>query len=61
VGAKLEEAVKKAKKTYDLQIGNLKDFVTDIEAISTGNIALDVITGVGGLPRGRIIELYGPP
>lgn len=61
MGAKLEEAVKKAKKTYDLQIGNLKDFVTDIEAISTGNIALDVITGVGGLPRGRIIELYGPP
>src|SRR5690625_1892889 len=33
---------------------------TDIKAISTGSIALDVALGVGGLPRGRIIEIYGP-
>lgn len=31
-----------------------------IEAISTGSIALDAATGIGGLPRGRIIEIYGP-
>lgn len=31
-----------------------------IEAIPTGSIALDAATGVGGLPRGRIIEIYGP-
>jgi recombination protein RecA len=31
-----------------------------VEAISTGSIALDVALGVGGFPRGRIIELYGP-
>ncbi|MDO5746326.1 MAG: recombinase RecA [Actinomycetaceae bacterium] len=33
---------------------------TPIQAIPTGSIALDVALGVGGLPRGRIIEIYGP-
>jgi len=33
---------------------------TNIEAISTGSISLDVATGVGGLPKGRIIEIFGP-
>ncbi len=32
----------------------------DIEAISTGILPLDIATGIGGLPRGRIIELFGP-
>lgn len=32
----------------------------DIEVISTGSIGLDVALGVGGLPKGRIIEIYGP-
>ena len=32
----------------------------DIEAISTGSISLDVALGIGGLPKGRIIEVYGP-
>lgn len=32
----------------------------DIEAISTGSIGLDVALGIGGLPRGRIVEIYGP-
>jgi recombination protein RecA len=32
----------------------------DIEAISTGSIGLDVALGIGGLPKGRIIEIYGP-
>ena len=31
-----------------------------IEAISTGSLSLDVATGIGGLPRGRIVEIYGP-
>ncbi|MDH5446655.1 MAG: recombinase RecA, partial [Gammaproteobacteria bacterium] len=34
--------------------------IRDIEAISTGSIALDVALGIGGLPRGRVIEIYGP-
>ncbi len=32
----------------------------NVEAIPTGSIALDAATGIGGLPRGRIIEIYGP-
>jgi recombination protein RecA len=32
----------------------------DIEAISTGSLGLDVALGIGGLPKGRIIEIYGP-
>ena len=36
------------------------DSVQDIEAISTGSIGLDYALGVGGLPRGRVTEIYGP-
>jgi recombination protein RecA len=32
----------------------------DIEAVSTGSIGLDVALGIGGLPRGRVVEVYGP-
>jgi len=32
----------------------------DIEAVSTGSIGLDVALGIGGLPKGRVIEIYGP-
>lgn len=32
----------------------------NIEAISTGSISLDIATGIGGIPRGRIVEIYGP-
>ena len=32
----------------------------DIEAISTGSLSLDIALGVGGLPKGRIVEIYGP-
>ncbi|HEX5497749.1 MAG TPA: DNA recombination/repair protein RecA, partial [Thermomicrobiales bacterium] len=31
-----------------------------IEAIATGSIALDLALGIGGVPRGRIVEIYGP-
>ena len=34
--------------------------VIDIESISTGSISLDIALGIGGLPKGRIIEIYGP-
>jgi recombination protein RecA len=32
----------------------------DVEAVSTGSLGLDIALGVGGLPRGRVIEIYGP-
>ncbi len=34
--------------------------VTNIEAVSTGSLGLDVALGIGGLPRGRVVEIYGP-
>ena len=32
----------------------------DMEAISTGSIGLDAALGIGGLPKGRVVEIYGP-
>src|SRR6187431_628179 len=34
--------------------------IVEIETVSTGSLGLDIALGVGGLPRGRIIEIYGP-
>ncbi|MCB1343798.1 MAG: recombinase RecA, partial [Rhodobacteraceae bacterium] len=34
--------------------------VTEIEATSTGSLGLDIALGIGGLPKGRIVEIYGP-
>ncbi len=34
--------------------------VRDIEAVSTGSLTLDIALGIGGIPKGRIIEIYGP-
>ena len=36
------------------------EVVADIQVCSTGSLGLDVALGVGGLPRGRVIEIYGP-
>ncbi|MCF6235130.1 MAG: recombinase RecA [Gammaproteobacteria bacterium] len=41
-----------------MRMGDAK--VTDIEAVSTGSLGLDIALGIGGLPRGRIVEIYGP-
>ncbi|HEY4646269.1 MAG TPA: ATPase domain-containing protein, partial [Steroidobacteraceae bacterium] len=32
----------------------------DIETVSTGSLGLDIALGIGGLPRGRVVEIYGP-
>jgi recombination protein RecA len=37
-----------------------QDFKADVEAIPTGSLTLDIALGVGGIPRGRVIEIYGP-
>src|SRR6056297_2134601 len=34
--------------------------VTEIEATSTGSLGLDIALGIGGIPKGRIVEIYGP-
>jgi recombination protein RecA len=43
-----------------MRLGNEEAMVKDVQAVSTGSISLDIALGVGGLPRGRIIEIYGP-
>ncbi|MGY8996369.1 MAG: recombinase RecA, partial [Alphaproteobacteria bacterium] len=37
-----------------------QDQIVEIESISTGSLGLDIGLGIGGLPRGRIVEIYGP-
>jgi len=34
--------------------------IRDVEAVSTGSLGLDIALGIGGLPRGRVVEIYGP-
>ena len=62
-----KQALKAALAQIDKQFGKgsvmlLGDDQTnnDIEAVSTGSLSLDIALGIGGLPRGRIIEIYGP-
>jgi RecA/RadA recombinase len=44
----------------EVQIGTLSEVSHSSGAFSTGNIAVDFRTGVGGYPKGRIVEQYGP-
>jgi recombination protein RecA len=37
-----------------------REGVTDVEVVSTGSLGLDIALGIGGLPRGRVVEIYGP-
>ncbi len=58
----LELALKNIEKEYGkgsiMILGEVE--MMDIETISTGSIALDAALGVGGYPKGRIVEIYGP-
>lgn len=58
----LQDALKEIKKAYgDGSIMCLGDRAkTDVDVISSGSISLDKALGIGGYPRGRIIEIYGP-
>ncbi len=60
--AALELALKKIEKNYGkgaiMRMGEKVD--TQISTVSSGSIALDTALGVGGFPRGRIVEIYGP-
>ncbi|MDH3702622.1 MAG: DNA recombination/repair protein RecA, partial [Alphaproteobacteria bacterium] len=37
-----------------------QDQVVEIESVPTGSLSLDIALGIGGLPRGRVVEIYGP-
>lgn len=58
----LETALAQIEKAYGkgtiMRLGENSGM--NVEAISTGSITLDAATGIGGLPKGRIIEIYGP-
>lgn len=58
----LDQALKLIEKTYGagavMRLGQREKL--DVDVISTGSMTLDLALGVGGVPRGRIIELYGP-
>ncbi len=58
----VEQAIAQIEKQFGkgsiMRLGDQK--VVDIPAISTGSIGLDAAIGIGGLPRGRIIEIFGP-
>lgn len=59
----LNSAIESIEKTYGKgSIMRLGDAATDmnIESVSTGSLMLDRALGVGGLPKGRIVEIYGP-
>ncbi|WP_201842109.1 recombinase RecA [Microvirga zambiensis] len=58
----IETAVSQIERAFGkgaiMRLGG--DQIVEVETISTGSLGLDVALGVGGLPRGRIIEVYGP-
>ncbi len=63
VGAKsIELAVKELQQKYGdgtiMKLGDARK--VDVDVIPTGSISLDLALGVGGIPRGRIVEVYGP-
>jgi len=59
LAAALAQIEKQFGKGSIMRLGN-NDTPPDIDVVSTGSLGLDVALGVGGLPRGRVIEIYGP-
>jgi recombination protein RecA len=61
-GKALEAALAQIERAYGkgsiMKLG--EGSVTQIEAISTGSLGLDIALGIGGLPKGRVVEIYGP-
>lgn len=59
----LQLTVDRLEKTYGkgsiMKLGD-KPVLDEVDSISTGSISLDMCLGVGGFPRGRVIEIYGP-
>jgi len=58
----LEEAIEEIKQRFgEGSIMKLKEVrAVDVDVIPTGSISLDMALGVGGVPRGRVVEIYGP-
>ncbi len=59
LAAALSQIEKQFGKGSIMRLGE-NDAARDIQVVSTGSLGLDIALGVGGLPRGRVIEIYGP-
>ncbi|MFZ5557706.1 MAG: recombinase RecA [Pseudomonadota bacterium] len=59
LAAALSQIEKQFGKGSIMRMGEA-DVAKDIQVVSTGSLSLDIALGVGGLPRGRIVEIYGP-
>src|SRR5450830_1634276 len=59
LAAALSQIEKQFGKGSIMKMGDA-DIAKDIEVVSTGSLGLDIALGVGGLPRGRVVEIYGP-
>src|SRR6187455_2681201 len=59
LSAALSQIERQFGKGSVMKLGK-NDKAMDIEAISSGSLGLDIALGVGGLPRGRVVEIYGP-
>jgi len=59
LGAALIQIEKQFGKGAIMRMGDTRA-IRDLDVVSTGSLGLDIALGVGGLPRGRVIEIYGP-
>ena len=59
LAAALSQIEKQFGKGSIMRLGE-SDIAKDIQVVSTGSLGLDIALGVGGLPRGRVVEIYGP-
>lgn len=59
LSAALAQIEKQYGKGSIMRLGD-NDVANDIQVVSTGSLGLDIALGVGGLPRGRVVEIYGP-
>ncbi len=59
LAAALSQIEKQFGKGSVMRMGE-SDITKDIQAVSTGSLGLDIGLGIGGLPRGRVVEIYGP-
>ncbi len=60
---KLKSVISNIEKSYgkgSIMMLGKKDIDTNIDVYSTGSLGLDIALGIGGLPKGRVIEVYGP-
>src|SRR5271166_1138638 len=59
----LEAALSQIERAFGkgsvMKLGQRENAI-EVDAVSTGSLSLDIALGIGGLPRGRVIEIYGP-